>query len=201
MPTEVVVGLFTLAGVALGFAGQWVLEHQRWDRARRTAVMAVLFEISLLAETLERAAKERERTRESLRTDWWDEHGPELVNYLPGHFVKALHLLYYDLDRLQHWYSRFTAGIDSAVWKQMAAMFLGWAYQAEWVAARIDEHNRQRHWHRLWMWRVGKRLHPEEDAQRSKKFIGEAYEQAMERLRAEGLAPDEKGSVVEANER
>jgi hypothetical protein len=196
VPTEVVVGLFTLAGVALGFAGQWLLERWRYNRARRIAVTAVVFEISLLAETVERAAKGGERTQESLRTEWWHRHGPELGNYLPGHLVKALHVLYYEVDRLQHWYSKFTKReLVPTELNQMAAMFLGWAYQVESVVKYIDEHNRRRR--RLSMPLVGKRSRPEEEGEQATQFMNEVYRQAVERLRAEGLNVDETGKVVE----
>jgi hypothetical protein len=195
LATEVIVGLFTLAGVALGFAGQWLMEKQRSDRTRRIAVMAVLFEISLLAATLESAAKHRERTRERLRTDAWDRHGPELVTYLPDRFVKALQLLYYQLDELQHWYSKFTQGIEAGAWNQIKAKFLAWVYQVEWVANRIDEHNRQRR--RLKIPFVMRRPRREDEAEQFKQFISQAYQQAEERLRAEGVDLDDRGRVVE----
>ena len=45
MPTEAIVGLFTLGGVALGFAGQWFMERQRVHRSRVGMVKAMLGEL------------------------------------------------------------------------------------------------------------------------------------------------------------
>jgi len=196
MPAEAWVGLFTLAGVALGGLLQWLLERWRYNRARRIAVTAVVFEISLLAETVERAAKGGERTQECLRTDWWRRHGPELGNYLPGHLVKALLALYYEVDRLEHWYAKFTRReLVPAEFNQMAAMFLVWAYQVESVVKHIDEHNRRRR--RLSVPLVGKRPGPEEEGQQAREFMDEIHRQAVERLRAQGFNLDETGKVVE----
>jgi len=196
-------GIFALlgavVGAAVGFGGTWLLERQRWDRARRIAVTAVVFDFASLAEAAERAARDGERSRDSLRAEWWEKHGAELVDYLPRHLVKALHVLYYGLDRLQHWYSRFTQGqLVPAEYKQMAAIFLHWSYQVESVVKHIDEHNRRR-------WRLsiplgGKRPRPEGEGQRATQFMDGVHRQAVERLRAEGFELDETGRVVEANE-
>lgn len=51
MPTEVMVGLFTLAGVALGFTGQWLMERRRIHRTRIGIVRAVLGELRQNAAT------------------------------------------------------------------------------------------------------------------------------------------------------
>jgi hypothetical protein len=191
-------GIFALlgavTGAAIGFGSGWLLERHRWDQARRVAVMAVLLEVSFLAETLESAAKEGVRTRESLQRDWWDRHGPDLVNYLPGHFIKALHVLYYDLDRLQHWYDRFTKhDFVPDELPQMAAMFLGWAYQAQYVADHVNEHNIQRRHLRMPLM-GGQGL--EDERQESMQFIKDMHQHAIEKLQAEGLSVDETGKVV-----
>lgn len=188
-----------IVGAAIGFGGGWLLEHHRRDQARQVAVMAVLLEVSFLADTLESAAREGVRTRESLQRDWWNRHGPDLVNYLPGHLVKALHVLYYDLDRLQHWYGGFVRqgdakGIKEEQWKQAQAMFLGWAYQAQYVADQINEYNIRRR--RLRMPLIGGQG-PKEEGQKSMQFMKDMHQQAIERLWAEGFTVDETGKVVE----
>lgn len=196
-------GIFALlgaiVGAAIGFAGGWLMERHRWEQARRLAVMAVLLEVSFLGETLESAAKEGARTRESLQSEWWNRHGPDLVNYLPGHLVKALHLLYYDLDRQRHWYSDFTRQGDAKdsseeQWKQVQATFLGWAYQAQYVADQVKEYNIRRR--RLRMPLIG-RQSPKEEGRKSMQFIKDMHRQAIERLRAEGFTVDGIGEVVD----
>jgi hypothetical protein len=188
-----------IVGGVIGLSSGLLLEHHRWEQARRVAVKSVLLEVSFLAKTLESAAKERVRTRESLQRGWWDRLGPDLVNYLPVHLVNALHWLYYDLDRVQHFYSDFVRqgdakGIKEEEWPQVAATFLGWAYQAQYVAGRINEYSIRRRRVRLPI--LGGRS-PEEEEQQYIQLMNAAYQQAIEKLRAEGSKVDDTGKVVD----
>jgi hypothetical protein len=144
LPTEAIVGLFTLGGVALGFTGQWFLERARERRKERVAVSAVLFEMALLQSTLESAALERWQTRMELRKDFWDRYGADLANYLPQRLLKAMYLLYEDIfPSTKVAYGKLPAGIPEDAWPAFAAALLGWAYRAERLIQLVQEYRRE----------------------------------------------------------
>jgi hypothetical protein len=105
--------------------------------------MSVLFELSALGVALETAVEERSIRRSQLERPWWDRHGPDLVNYLPAHMVKALHVLHDDFDTLRFAYSLLMADVDQDTWKGIASTFVGWDARVRVVTERINEYNRR----------------------------------------------------------
>jgi hypothetical protein len=92
LPTEAIVGLFTLGGVALGFAGQWLMERQRMRRSRGGTLRAVIGELRQNATTLLQALHAGKPTLEFSSETW------ESARFHVGEFLGEP--LYYDIQFL-----------------------------------------------------------------------------------------------------
>ena len=140
MLVAVIVGSFTLGGVGLAFFGQWLLERQRAGRFERTVVSSIMLEMALTGASLKAAVLMKQRWRKMLRKDIWDRYGAEIVNFLPQHLVKALHVVYVDgFDSVQEAYEKGTQGLIS---KETGATLLSWAYQTDRLLQLIQERRR-----------------------------------------------------------
>lgn len=188
MPTEVIVGLFTLGGVALGFGGQWFLERRKERRAQAIVLSSVMLEMALLQSTLESAVLEGQRRREELRRDFWDRYGPELVNYLPDYLLKALYLLYVDsFEIVAKAYSKVAEGVDLKDMPAYGAVLLSWAYQVDRLLQLIQQYRRTRGL-QLTFWRQSAktRRHLSSD-ERFQNVVEELERYATQQVKARGF--------------
>jgi hypothetical protein len=124
LPTEVIVGLFTLAGVALGFAGQWLMERQRTHRTRVGMVKAMLGELRHNASVLVDARYVGPtRPLSTFSTDTWDAARFELAQFVPDQLFEDLLFIYEDMlprvqSRLDEWCKAWPdKGVDNLLSK------------------------------------------------------------------------------------
>ena len=109
MPTEVIVGLFTLAGVALGFAGQWLMERQRTYRARVGMVKAILGELRHNASVfVDLRLVESGRPMCAFSTETWQAARFDLAQFVPDQVFEDVLFIYEDMlprarVRLDEW--------------------------------------------------------------------------------------------------
>lgn len=129
----VVVGLGSgLLGAVIGFVGALYLEARRDAVRRRAEVMTLVLEMALLESTLEAAIRERMRLREALRRDAWEKFHPDLVNWLPWHLVKLLHLHHDLFDTVREQYHCVaTRGVTEEELKSVSATFWAYIYRSE----------------------------------------------------------------------
>ena len=97
MATEVIVGLFTLAGVALGFAGQWLMETQRTRRTRSGIVKAMLGELRHNAGTFVDIRYAGWDLAPRFSTDTWEAARFELAQFVPDSLFEDLLFIYEDM--------------------------------------------------------------------------------------------------------
>jgi hypothetical protein len=173
------------------------LERWRVNRSRRTAVSSVLLELALLVTALQAAVHKRERRRKELRKDWWDRHGPDLVNYLPSHLTKALHVLYDEFDTLQHAYALLATPAPTLPpnLREIQASLLGWVYRADFITQRINEHNRRAR--RLPLPFVRRAPRGDQEGAAFRELTEAADQCARAKLEADGLRLDGTGKLVQ----
>jgi hypothetical protein len=102
LPTEAIVGLFTLGGVALGFAGQWFMEGQRVHRSRVGMVKAMLGELRANAAGAVRVLYAGPGNRSMLySSETWRAANFELAQFIPDNMYEDLLLIYQLLPDIQ----------------------------------------------------------------------------------------------------
>jgi hypothetical protein len=92
------VGLFTLAGVALAFTGQWLMERRRIERTRTGVLKAILgelrhnggFFVEIRAVGLDECAS-------TYSTDTWEAARFELAQFVPDDIFDDVLFIYEDM--------------------------------------------------------------------------------------------------------
>ena len=127
--TEVILGFAgALLAATLGFLGAIYVERRREWLARRAKVNPMLLEMALLEGTLQEAIETGRRMRELLRRDAWDAFQTDLVNWLPLHLVKALHLQENEFDTICKAYTRLASPAGVLAAERDAIFVTFWVY-------------------------------------------------------------------------
>jgi hypothetical protein len=126
LPTEVVVGLFTLAGVALGFAGQWLMDRQRMHRSRVGILRAVIGELRQNATTLVQGLHAGKPTLE-FSAETWQSARFHLGEFLPEPLYYDIQFLYLTLLPIR---SLFAEPVPTSELIKRKELPLGWADRA-----------------------------------------------------------------------
>lgn len=186
----IVVGLGSgLLGSILGFLGALYLENRRDAMRRRAEVLTVMLEMAELESTLEAALEDRMRLRETLQRDAWERFHPDLVNWLPLHLVKLLHLHQDNFETVRASY-QVLAGhqVSEEARKGIAVTFWAHIYRSErlreWVKEALTSAQRT-----LWFKLFGVATAAKEDAEAFGKLYKELEARTIEFIRSKGLEP------------
>jgi len=134
-----------IIGSAIGFAGTQAIEHRKELLRSRAVVSSILLEMTLLSAALKTTVLEQKRTRTTLRRDFWDKNGAELINYLPDEVTRMVHLLMVDMfDIVQNGYHVATSrDMTSEEERAIGSCLLGWAYRTELLVDKMYKHGQR----------------------------------------------------------